>query len=430
MKRILAGLHIGRIAIRPYAKLFLVLSNRRLKAVTSLCYKERILMKTAYFDIICGAAGDMIIGSMLDAGLDFELLKSELSKLPLDSYKIKIEKTSKHHVTATQFIVKTEETHHHRRLKDIEKIIDESSLNENVKIRSKKVFARLAEAEAKVHGETIANVHFHEVGMVDAVIDICGAVIGFNLLGINKIYCSALTVGKGLVDTQHGTMPVPSPATAELITGYPVIKTEVESEILTPTGAAILTTLCSFEKPPQFTIQAVGYGAGTRDHQARPNLLRLFIGETTSNLDEDEIIQLETNLDRTSPEQIGYIIENLFMSGALDVFITPIQMKKSRPGQMLSVLCKIEDEEKMARIIFSSGITLGIRHKRITRLKLPRKEKTIKTAFGDIAVKLAYFNERVLYFPEFESVANAARQTDKSFDEIYFEIMSQLRKET
>jgi len=387
-------------------------------------------MKTAYFDIICGAAGDMIIASMLDSGLDFEKLKAELAKLPLSGYSLNVEKTSRHHISATKFNVEIEETHSHRRLNDIEQIINESSLKDDIKAKSIKIFQRLAAAEAKVHGETIENVHFHEVGMVDAIIDICGAVIGLDLLGIEKVYCSVLTIGKGLVETQHGTMPVPSPAAAELIAGFNVVQTDIQHEILTPTGAAILTTLCSQEKPQQFIPETIGYGAGLKDHQARPNLLRLFTGESRSELLTDEIIQLETNLDRTSPEQIGYIMDNLFSAGALDVFIIPIQMKKSRPGQMLSVLCRIEDEFKMTGIIFSSGATLGLRRKRVERWKLPREEKIAGTTFGDIPVKLAYYEEKVLYFPEYEYVAKAARQAKKSFDEVYFEIISQLRKES
>ena len=234
-------------------------------------------MKIAYFDTICGAAGDMIIASMLDSGLDFDQLKSELAKLPLEGYTLRKEKTSKHHIAATRFIVEIEETHSHRRLRDIENIINDSSLKENIKTQAVKIFHRLAEAEAKVHGETIDNVHFHEVGMVDAIIDICGAVIGLDLLSIEKAYCSPLTVGHGVVNTRHGTMPVPAPAVSELVIGYPVAQTDIPGEILTPTGAAVLTAMCTFDKPAQFVPQSIGYGAGTNEYKALPNFLRILL---------------------------------------------------------------------------------------------------------------------------------------------------------
>ena len=387
-------------------------------------------MKIAYFDIICGAAGDMIIASMLDSGLDFEKLKAELAKLPLAGYRLHTEKTSRHHISAAKFTVEIEETHSHRKLSDIENIINESGLKDEIKTKSKKIFHRLAAAEAKVHGETIENVHFHEVGMIDAIIDVCGAVIGFDLLEIEKAYCSPLTIGNGLVDTQHGAMPVPAPATSELIIGFPVVKTDIHQEILTPTGAVILTTLCSFDSPPQYIPDTIGYGAGFHDHKARPNFVRFFTGNTITDLDTDEITILETNLDRTPPEQIGYLMENLFTAGALDVYVTPIYMKKNRPGQMLSVLCEPENEMKLTGIIFSSGATLGLRRKQVKRWKLPREDKLINTEYGEIPVKLAYYEGKLLYFPEYESVAKAARQAEKSFDDVYFEIISQLRKES
>ena len=386
-------------------------------------------MKTAYFDLISGASGDMIIGSLLNCGLSLDDLETELAKLPLKGYSLSEKAIKRHHIAATKFYVQIEETHSHRGLKDIYKIIDDSTLKLAVKDKCKLIFGRLAEAEAKVHGETIETVHFHEVGMVDAIVDICGAVIGLDLLGIEKVYCSELTVGKGTVETQHGTMPVPAPATAELIKGFPVRQTNISQEILTPTGAAILTTLADFDKMPVMKSSVIGYGAGTKEFKELPNLLRLFIGESESGLLEDEITLLETNLDRTSPEHIGFLMENLLLAGALDVFVTPILMKKNRPAQMLSILCETFDRTKLADIIFSSGATLGLRVNQVKRWKLERELKNFQTAYGEIPVKLAYYNDRVLYFPEYDVVAEKARQSGKSFDEIYFEIVSQLRKE-
>jgi len=386
-------------------------------------------MKIAYFDLICGAAGDMIIASMLDAGLDFDKLKSELSKIPLNGYGLQTKKTARHHISATRFEVIVEETHSHRGLRDIEKIIDSSDLKDQVKSDAKKIFNRLAAAEATVHGETIETVHFHEVGMIDAIIDICGAVIGLDLLGVEKVYCSAFTTGRGTVNTRHGTMPVPAPATTELIKDFPVKQTEINMEILTPTGAAILSTLADFSTIPEYKPVAIGYGAGKKEINELPNLLRIFLGDLKSLYETDQIALLETNLDRTSPEQIGFLMESLLTEGALDVFITPIQMKKNRPGHLLSALCNIEDESKLAEIIFSSGATLGIRRNRVDRWKLPREQKIVRSKYGEIPVKLAYHGDKVLYFPEYEYVSEAARKAQKNFDEIYFEIISQLRKE-
>lgn len=386
-------------------------------------------MKIAYFDCICGAAGDMIIGSLLDCGLDLDDLSSELTKLNLKGYELTCNMTSRHHITATKFTVRINETHSHRGLKDIEKIIADSSLDEAIKTAAAGIFQRLARAEAKVHGETIENVHFHEVGMIDAIIDVCGSLIGLKLLGIDKVYCSPLTIGSGTVDTRHGTMPVPAPATGELILGFPVKHTIVNGEILTPTGSAILTTIAEFEKPGEFTPVKSGYGAGDKDFKELPNLLRLFIGDSKAKLASDQVALLETNLDRTSPEQIALLAKTLIANRALDVFITPIQMKKNRPGQMLSVICKVEDESNLAAIIFSSGVTLGLRRQRIDRWKLEREEILVETQYGKIPVKLARYEDKILYFPEFESLAEAAARAQKNIDDIQFEILSRLRKE-
>ncbi len=386
-------------------------------------------MKIAYFNLICGAAGDMILASLVDSGLSLDSLKAELAKIPLKGYSIEEKKVTRSHLAATYLNIEIEETHSHRGLADIEKIIDDSGLKDNVKANAKKIFGKLAIAEAKVHGETVETVHFHEVGMVDAIIDICGAAIAFDMLGIEKIYCSPLTIGSGTVNTQHGVMPVPAPATAELIKGFPVKQTEITQEILTPTGAAILTTMADFSPVPSYMPENSGYGSGTREFDKLPNLLRLIIGNTIEDIESDEINLLETNLDRTSPEHIGYLMDRLLKAGALDVFITPIQMKKNRPGQMLSVICDDERESKITDIIFSSGVTLGIRKGRVKRNILPRKEIIVPTKYGEFSVKLASYEGKVLYFPEYDNVAEAAALSGSSFDDIYFEIISTLRKE-
>jgi len=386
-------------------------------------------MKIGYFDMICGASGDMIIGSLLDCGLDLADLKAELAKLKLEDYELTCEITSRHHITATKFTVHIKETHAHRGLKDIEKIIDNSELDPSIKATASEIFRRLARAEAKVHGEPLDKVHFHEVGMVDAIIDVCGALSGIKMLEIDKIFCSPFTVGNGVVATRHGTMPAPAPATSELVIGFPVRHTEIDSEILTPTGAAILSTVATFEKPGEFVPDIVGYGAGSKDFKELPNLLRLFIGNMETKFESDQVAMLETNLDRTSPEQIGRLTATLLGKGALDVYVTPIQMKKGRPGQMLSIISRLEDEAKLAGIIFSSGVTLGLRRLRLDRWKLHREEVLVETQYGKMPVKLARYEDKILYFPEFEPMARAAEQAHKNIDDIYFEIISRLRKE-
>jgi hypothetical protein len=386
-------------------------------------------MKIAFFDTFCGASGDMIIGALLDAGLDFERLKTELAKLSLEHYQLRVEKTSRHHISATRFIVETSEHASYRSLADIEKIFNDSRLNFRIIDKCVNIFQKLASVEAKIHGTSIENVHFHEVGMVDAMVDVCGAVVGLDLLEIEKIYCSTLTIGRGMVETRHGNMPLPAPAAGELLKGWPTRFVEVDGEILTPTGAAILTSLCTFEDPGAFEPSAVGYGAGARDFPQLPNLLRLFIADIPGELETDEVLILESNFDRTPPEQLGMLMENLFAAGALDVFYTPILMKKNRPAQMLSVIADPISEKTLTNIIFNSGGTLGLRRYKTGRKKLPRKDVIAKTKFGDIAVKLAEFEGKVFLFPEYETVARIAQQTKTNFAEIYFEIQRQLTKE-
>jgi len=386
-------------------------------------------VRTAYFDVVCGAAGDMIVGALLDCGLALERLKAELAKVSLRGYTLRVEKTTRHKISATRFIVQTEELHAHRGFKDIEDIIGRSGLADRAKSQAIAVFKRLAAAEAKVHGESVERVTFHEVGMVDAIVDVCAAAVGFEILEIDEACCSPLTVSSGIIETRHGTMPLPAPATAELVSGFPIASTGIVGEILTPTGAAILTTWCKSGWPPHFVPGIVGYGAGAADFNERPNVLRLFIGTSESGPDSDEVALLETNLDRTSPEHIGYLMESLLAAGALDVYVTPVYMKKNRPGQMLSVLCRIEDEPKLASLVLSEGITLGIRRQRIERWKLPREQKMISTGYGPMAVKIAHYGGKTFYFPEYESIGRAAKETGESFETIYFEVQRLLRKE-
>jgi uncharacterized protein (TIGR00299 family) protein len=387
-------------------------------------------MKFVFFDCFSGAAGDMIVGALLDAGLSLDYLRSELEKLGLSGYSLSREKVVKNKISATKFNVELLEKQPHRKPQDIIDIIAGSGLDDEAKKQSIAVFNRLAVAEGKVHGEPVEDIHFHEVGAVDAIIDICGAVIGLKHLGVEKIFSSPLSLGTGRIGTAHGVMPVPAPATAELVKNSPVRMTGIEAELTTPTGAAILTTLADFNVPETMEPKVIGYGAGSRDLRELPNLLRVMICETASVFDQDMVKVLETNLDRTSPEILGGIFEELISAGALDVYITSTLMKKNRPGQLLTVLCKQENLDRLAKIMFRRGLTLGIRVKTVPRIKLHREETVVSTSGGDVSVKIARLDDKEILFPEYDDMVKAMRKTDRSYDDIYFEIQSNLRKET
>ncbi len=387
-------------------------------------------MKFAYFDCFSGAAGDMIIGSLLNAGLSFETLKVELQKIELSGYKLTIREVKKNHIAGTKFDVEIIGKQPRRTPKEIIELIASSEFDDEVKLQSIAIFNRLTGAESKAHGELFEDVHFHEVGGADAIIDVCGAVIGLKLMGIEKVYCSPLSLGSGRVETEHGVMPIPAPATAELVKDSPVRLTTIESELTTPTGAAILTTLADFDVPAILEPIEIGYGAGSRDLPELPNLLRVIISESGTEFDRDTVTVLETNLDRASPEILGGIFEELISAGALDVFITPAVMKKNRPGQILTVLCEEKCTDKLAKIIFSRGITLGIRIGTKPRIKLFREETTVSTSGGDVSVKIGLLDEKDIIFPEYENMVKAMKNANKSYDDIFFEILSGLRKET
>ncbi len=276
-------------------------------------------MSLIYFDCFSGVAGDMIIGALIDAGLPLGDLKAEIAKLGLSGYELTTRKVVKNKISGTKFSVEVREKQPERHLKEINKIIIGSKLDNDIKERAMKIFSRLGEAEAAVHGEPVEKVHFHEVGAIDAIIDICGAVIGLKMLGVDTVYSSSLPLGKGSINSSHGQIPVPAPATAALLKGVPVRITNIDSELTTPTGAAILTTLASFADPGQFTPRLVGYGAGSKLLTGLPNLLRIMIGEPSTVFDSDTITTLETNLDRISSENLGGLLDNLMASGALDV---------------------------------------------------------------------------------------------------------------
>ncbi|MDP3026029.1 MAG: nickel pincer cofactor biosynthesis protein LarC [candidate division Zixibacteria bacterium] len=379
-------------------------------------------MKISYFDCFSGIAGDMIIGALLDAGLEISALKKELKKLPLTGYQIKAFKTEKKGIKGTKFEVKAPEEKIHRNLKDIFKIIDKSSLDKKIRDDSKKIFRRLAEAEAKVHGVSVDKIHFHEVGGVDAIIDIVGAVIGLDILKVDKIYSSPLSFGKGYVKFSHGKFPVPAPATVELCKDIPVRYADIEGELVTPTGAAIVTTLADFSPRLDLKIEKVGYGAGSADLKEIPNLLRVVIGQKEQDLEQDEILVLETNIDNTTPEVLGYLTEKLLQKGALDVYLVPIIMKKGRPGTILSVLCNANKLNELSSIIFSETGTIGFRTQFHLRKKLPRKIEVVNTRFGKARVKVITYGEKVHISPEFEDCRALADKNKIALREVYREV--------
>lgn len=330
-------------------------------------------MKIAYFDCPSGISGNMILGALIDAGLDPVYLRKELSGLRLTAYSLRLKKIKKLGIAGTHLDVKVKEQQRHRGLKDIHSIIKKSKLSRTVKKLSSAIFRRLAEAEAKVHGIPVNKVHFHEVGAVDAIIDIVGACSGIEKLGIEKIYCSPLPSGKGKIVHAHGLLPNPAPAAAELLKGVPTYSAGIKGELVTPTGAAIITTLAdSFGGLPRMKVESIGYGAGTMDLPI-PNLLRIFIGEAQIPAERDAVLQIETNIDDMNPKLYDRAIRNLMKAGALDASVQPIRMKKFREAVKLVVLCRPEDRGKILDAVFTETTTIGVRIYLVQREKLRRE---------------------------------------------------------
>ena len=374
-------------------------------------------MKTLYFDCFAGASGDMILAALIAAGVEPEAFKQQLSLLGVQGYSIDFETVDRSGISATYARVQTAHEHAHRHLSDILKIIYDSRLSDAVKDRAAKIFSRLAEAEARVHNESVEHVHFHEVGALDAIIDVVGAAIGFELLGIERFAASPLHVGSGTVDMDHGHYPVPPPAVAELLKGAPFYSTGIVGELVTPTGAAIITTVCTAYGPiPQMRLQQTGYGAGTREYEKFPNALRILIGEDQSSAAEsaasadERLWMIETNMDDISPQILGHVMERAFDLGALDCYFTSVQMKKNRPGVLLSILCGAAERSALSELLFSETTTLGIRAYEVERRALQRKIVAVETQYGSIDVKVAQLNGHVVKaMPEFEQCRQAAR---------------------
>ena len=387
-------------------------------------------MKIISYDCFSGISGDMNLGAMIDLGIDKTYLINELNKLNLDGWELIVQKDQRHGIQGTKVTVKqTRDEHVHRHLSDIEKIINDSTLNDKTKDISRKIFMKIAQAEATVHGISIDHVHFHEVGAIDSIIDVVGAAICFNFLKVDAVHVSTVELGGGFVTCDHGKLPVPAPATAEIIKGIPVKKDGVDFEATTPTGAAILATLgTDFSPDMAIKIEKTAYGVGHKEHQDVPNLLRVFLGETIANSGSGhDALHLECNIDDMNPEFFEFISDRLFKAGVSDVFFSNIMMKKGRPGILLNVICETELADSVKNIIFTESTSLGIRTFPFRKDTLVRKFETIQTIYGDVTVKRSYYNDKeVSCKPEYEECKRIATEKGIPVKEVYNNIMALL----
>ncbi len=377
-------------------------------------------MKIAYLDCASGISGDMTLGALVDAGADLDVINAGVQSLGLPGVRILRQDVKKKGFRATQITIKHEPQHKHRHLHHITAMINGGALSAKQKELAVRVFTRLGEAEAKVHGTTIEKVHFHEVGAIDSIADIVGSAIGWDLLGIQLAVCSPVPTGTGFVEIAHGRCSIPAPATGELLRGIPLAESAVPFELTTPTGAALISALCtSFGPPPAMKIESIGYGAGQRDLEQQPNLLRLLVGEAlvgeaagdpTANPAAEQVWLLETNLDDASGELIGYALDKLWQAGALDVVTTPVQMKKNRPGVTLSVLCQAGQCDALEAILFRETTTLGVRRQSVWRHTLRRETHCVETPWGPVEGMLAWLDGEAHFSPEFESCRRIAEE--------------------
>jgi pyridinium-3,5-bisthiocarboxylic acid mononucleotide nickel chelatase len=387
-------------------------------------------MKAAYFDCFSGISGDMTLGALVDAGCPLGLLRDELKGLDVPGWEISAEKVWKNGMAATHVSVRTEDTQTHRSLTTILGVLEKSKLAAAVSERASAIFRRLGDAEAAVHDVPIEKIHFHEVGAADAIVDIVGACLGFSALGIERFACSALNVGGGTAKMAHGVLPVPAPATARLLLGKPTYSNGVQKELVTPTGAAIVATLCqTFGPQPPMRMESIGYGAGTTDLEGQPNVLRIMVGESleVSEAEFDEEIRvIEANLDDLNPQVYGYFVERALAAGALDVFTAPVQMKKGRPGTLLTLLCKPHRAKELMDLVFAETTTFGLRSYTAQRRVLPREWESVQTRFGEVRLKVARVKGKVLQIsPEYEDCRKLAEEKKVALREVMEEAMRQ-----
>jgi uncharacterized protein (TIGR00299 family) protein len=406
------------------------------------------MTRTAYFDCFSGCSGDMIIGSLIDAGLDFQMLKNVLSGFHLPGYHITMEKVKRASITATKFNVVLESghqdsqghdnTHEHkapnRGLSDILNIINTAVLSDSVKRKSTEIFRKLGTVEAGIHGVPLEDVHFHELGAIDTIVDIVGTLLGLEVLKIERVCSSPLVTGSGTVRTAHGILPVPAPATLQILTeaGAPLAKDPASDippgELLTPTGAVLITSLAATYHRPDIKPEKIGYGAGNKEFPGWPNVVRVLIGEESEKTADDNLVLLETNIDDMNPQIYGYIMERLFERGVADVWFTPIQMKKNRPAVMFSVLCAAEREEEFTGIIMRETTTLGVRSRPVNRHVARRTVETIETTLGKVPVKIKRFKDILSITPEYEDCRRIARETGLSLQQVIKTVDTEARR--
>jgi uncharacterized protein (TIGR00299 family) protein len=381
-------------------------------------------MRIAYFDCSSGIAGNMVLGALIDAGLEPSYLQKELKKLEIGNWKLEIKKVKRGFLRGTFVDVKVRKEKP-RHLKDILSIIKKSRLSNKVKALSSKIFKRLAEGEAKVHGLPVNKIHFHEVGAVDAIIDIVGTAIGLEKLGMRRVFCSPIPHGKGKIKHAHGLLPIPAPATVELLRGVPIYGAGAESELVTPTGAAIVTTIASgFMDMPRMELEATGYGAGSRVYPGMTNLLRVYIGESLVPSEIDAVVQIEANIDDMDPKAYNRVIARLMKAGALDAYMIPVLMKKERRGVTLVVLCTPENRHPIVTRIFELTTTFGMRIYLVPREKLTRKFKRVKTKHGKGRIKLGFLGKKLTTIaPEFEEYKRIAKKHAIPIKKAYREIL-------
>jgi uncharacterized protein (TIGR00299 family) protein len=377
-------------------------------------------MKVAHFDCFSGISGDMTLAALIDAGVDTEAIRQGIDSLGLP-VRLEVDKVRKGGFAATEVRVEASEEPTHRFLPQVEEILHRGSLTVQQRELALRIFRRLAEAEAAVHGLPLERVHFHEVGALDSIADIAGAAIGLDLLGAERFTSRSVPTGGGTVKCAHGLIPVPAPGTAELLKGVPLAPSSIRAELTTPTGAAILTTVVrEWLEQPVMTVERIGHGAGRRDFPEQPNLLRLFVGTATTPTESDRVWLLETNLDDLPAEVIGFCYDLLLAAGALDVFSTPIYMKKNRPGVLLSVLAAEEALPALEEVLFRETATFGIRRYPVSRHKLQRRPCTVATPWGPVQGKLGWLEGRPPVFaPEYEDCARVARQYGVPLREVY-----------
>ncbi|HEY6952757.1 MAG TPA: nickel pincer cofactor biosynthesis protein LarC [Bacteroidota bacterium] len=379
-------------------------------------------MKICYLDTIGGISGDMTLGAFVSAGIRFDDLVSELRKLGLQGFELQANRVERNGINAMKIdVVISEQPNYHRHYSDIVALIDGSALSGAVKDRSKKIFYEIAVAEAKVHHTTLEKVHFHEVGAVDSLVDIVGVSICLELSRIEAVFSSPVKVGNGgTVNSQHGALPVPTPATMEILKGYPTILTDIPFELTTPTGAAVIKA-CSkgILASERMSISSIGYGAGSRDIGTTPNLLRVMIGQLESSYETDEIVAIETNIDDMNPELHPYVIEQLLAAGARDAYLVPVIMKKGRPGVLLSVLVEHGTLDAALKVIFRETSSIGVRCQTMTRKKLKRTLRQVQTSFGAVSVKAVVNEGREILIPEFEECKRIAVDKKLPLKEVY-----------